>query len=185
MSKLCRTFSRRGWCAEKYHWYSSCGRSCRRSTGQHRFHGGVLDLPLVKLTVNFDDPATYHLCPGIAGHYSDVFPVARQYARAHRDAASQFDLLCRAGGRSGTISGFLGALSWRAQHRLQAGLFVVWRAGAVVCRSDGLRLELVSTPHSNPDRIWKHSLVPPEFAICGFHHVTLSRRRDTKEPRLF
>lgn len=50
---------------------------------------------------------------------------------------------------------------------------------------DGLRLELVSTPHSNPDRIWKHSLVPPEFAICGFHHVTLSRRRDTKEPRLF
>src|SRR5579884_3048755 len=39
---------------------------------------------------------------------------------------------------------------------------------------DGLQLELVSTSHADPDRIWGHGPVPPEFAIRGFHHVTLT-----------
>jgi glyoxalase family protein len=39
---------------------------------------------------------------------------------------------------------------------------------------DGLQLELVATPHANPDRVWSRGPVPADFAIRGFHHVTLS-----------
>ena len=39
---------------------------------------------------------------------------------------------------------------------------------------DGLQLELIATPHANPDRAWDRGTVPVDFAIRGFHHVTLS-----------
>jgi glyoxalase family protein len=39
---------------------------------------------------------------------------------------------------------------------------------------DGLQLELIATHRANPDRAWNHGSVPVDFAIRGFHHVTLS-----------
>ena len=39
---------------------------------------------------------------------------------------------------------------------------------------DGLQLELIATPHANPDRTWSRGPVPADFGIRGFHHVTLS-----------
>ena len=39
---------------------------------------------------------------------------------------------------------------------------------------DGLQLELIATPHANPNYAWTRSAVPVDFAIRGFHHVTLS-----------
>ncbi|HWI57277.1 MAG TPA: VOC family protein, partial [Bacillota bacterium] len=35
-------------------------------------------------------------------------------------------------------------------------------------------LELISTAEAEPDRAWKQGPVPPEHAIRGFHHVTLT-----------
>ena len=40
---------------------------CRASTRKCRFYAGVLGLRLVKQTVNFDDPGTYHLYFGNEG----------------------------------------------------------------------------------------------------------------------
>jgi catechol 2,3-dioxygenase-like lactoylglutathione lyase family enzyme len=39
---------------------------------------------------------------------------------------------------------------------------------------DGLQLELIATADANPDRAWNRGAVPMDFAIRGFHHVTLS-----------
>ena len=33
---------------------------------------------------------------------------------------------------------------------------------------------MIATPHANPDRAWDCGAVPMDFAIRGFHHVTLS-----------
>ena len=38
---------------------------------------------------------------------------------------------------------------------------------------DGLQLELISTAAANPDHAWSRGPVPFDFAIRGFHHVTL------------
>ena len=39
---------------------------------------------------------------------------------------------------------------------------------------DGLQLELVSTADANADHAWSRGPVPSDFAIRGFHHVTLA-----------
>lgn len=39
---------------------------------------------------------------------------------------------------------------------------------------DGLQLELMSTSNVDPGRSWDRGPVPAEYAIHGFHHVTLS-----------
>jgi glyoxalase family protein len=138
------------------------------------FYAGVLGLRLVKLTVNYDDPTTYHL------YYGD------------------------GQGHPGTIMTFFpwpGAISGRiGTGQLTVTSFVVpesslgyWKErltgrGTLVqeARSefgerllfftdpDGLQLELVATPHTNPDRVWNQGPVPMDFAVSGFHHVTLS-----------
>ena len=46
---------------------SSYYSDCRTPTRECRFYAGVLGLRLVKQTVNFDDPGTYHLYFGNEG----------------------------------------------------------------------------------------------------------------------
>jgi glyoxalase family protein len=50
--------------------------------------------------------------------------------------------------------------------------------------ADGLQLELVSTPRTDSGHIWRHGPVPPEFAIRGFHHVTLTEEGYERTARL-
>jgi glyoxalase family protein len=138
------------------------------------FYAGILGLRLVKLTVNFDDPTTYHLYYGDGlGHPGTIltfFP----WPNAMRG---------RIGTGQVTITSFA----------VPEGSFPFWekylQQRSVACKRDqsylgedflaltdpdGLQLELVSTPHADSGRIWKHGPVPPEFAIRGFHHVTLT-----------
>jgi len=39
---------------------------------------------------------------------------------------------------------------------------------------DGLQLELISSSEADPDRIWERGPIPTEYAVRGFHHVTLT-----------
>ena len=52
---------------ERKQWESSHYSDCRASTRNVDFYAGVLGLRLVKQTVNFDDPGTYHLYFGNEG----------------------------------------------------------------------------------------------------------------------
>jgi glyoxalase family protein len=137
------------------------------------FYAGVLGLRLVKLTVNFDDPTTYHLYYGDGqGHPGTILTF--------------FPWPGAARGRIGT--GQLTVTSFAVPERSLA----FWRQRfidrSINCKEsrtlvdeltltfqdpDGLQLELVSTPDANPERVWAQGPVPVEFAIRGFHHVTL------------
>jgi len=138
------------------------------------FYAGVLGLRLVKLTVNFDDPTTYHLYYGDGQGHPGTIMTFFPWPGAMR-------------GRIGTGQVTLTSFSvpeqaldfWQKRlrdHRIEykevRSPFDEPTLG--FGDPDGLQLELVSSRHANPDRAWQDGPVPPEFAIRGFHRVTLS-----------
>lgn len=138
------------------------------------FYLRTLGLRLVKSTVNFDDPGTYHLYygdeAGRPGSLITFFP--------WKDAPSG-----RQGTGQATTTSFSvpeGSIGWWSKHLAEAGV----RADQVRNRDgedaltfrdpDGLGLSLVAHPQGDPRAPWDTALVPAEHAIRGLHSVTLS-----------
>jgi len=138
------------------------------------FYSAVLGLRLVKLTINFDDPGTYHFYfgnrEGAPGSILTFFPwpgVPRGSVGNGQVCATTFAVPA-------------GALDYWAS-RLTAARAPVGpladRFGERVLRfadPDGLQLELIETAGADPGRAWSGGQVEPAHAICGFHSATLS-----------
>jgi glyoxalase family protein len=138
------------------------------------FYAGVLGLRLVKLTVNYDDPGTYHLYYGDGqGHPGTImtfFPWPG--AMSGRIGTGQLTVTSFAAPENS-----LGYWKKRlADHvpSIQESRSDFDESLLFFTDPDGLQLELVATPAANPDRAWSGGGVPLDFAISGFHHVTLS-----------
>jgi glyoxalase family protein len=138
------------------------------------FYTGLLGLRLVKVTVNFDDPGSYHFYYGDRQGSPGTILTFFAWPGAW---------LGRNGNGQVTATSFAiprGSLAfWR--ERLIAGAIAVdgplERFGQEFLSfadGDGLRLELVETAGADPARAWMASGVPAEAAICGFHSATLS-----------
>ena len=138
------------------------------------FYCGVLGLRLVKVTVNFDDPRSYHLYygdelgrPGTAMTFF-VWPGGR---------------VGRVGPPQATATAFAAprdALGfWTERLRERGGLFTrVERFGEGVIEfadADGLRLEIVGVDAYGGEP-WRDGPIAPEHALRGFYGVTLSER---------
>jgi glyoxalase family protein len=137
------------------------------------FYGGVLGLRLVKRTVNYDDPQTYHLYfgdeVGWPGTILTFFPWP--------DGARG-----RIGLGQVAVTGFLipePSLSFWLERLLAAGVAYqgpVRRFGEQVLSfadPDGMQLELVASGAGAQLPAWCGGRVPAEHAIRGFHGVTL------------
>jgi glyoxalase family protein len=137
------------------------------------FYTGVLGLRLIKKTVNFDDPSTYHLYygdgVGSPGSVMTFFP----WPGVRRGALGS--------GQTNTTAFAVPEHSldfWR--EHLEASLV---RAndierfgvpGLAFADPDGLRLELLASASEDDGRTpWGGSPVPAEHAIRGFDSVTL------------
>jgi catechol 2,3-dioxygenase-like lactoylglutathione lyase family enzyme len=137
------------------------------------FYAGTLGLRLVKLTVNFDDPGTYHLYfgdeVGRPGSIVTFFP----WPEGER-------------GRQGT--GQIGAISLAVPaaslgHWIERLLSRGIRYEGPTRRfdeqvlafadPDGLLLELVATARVDGVAPWRDGPVPPEHAVRGVHAVTI------------
>jgi glyoxalase family protein len=138
------------------------------------FYAGLLGLRLVKLTVNYDDPTAYHVYYGDAQGHPGTILTFFSWPGAMRG---------RGGTGQVTVTSFAvpgNSLSyWNARLRERGIAFEETESAfnePLVSFSDpdGTRIELVSAAEANPDRSWDGGDVPAEFAICGFHHVTLS-----------
>jgi glyoxalase family protein len=138
------------------------------------FYLQVLGLRLVKRTVNFDAPDTYHLYygdeAGTPGSILTFFP----WPGAPRG---------RRGTGQTTTVGFSvpeGSLGWWADRLRAAGVESeepVTRAGEDVLAlydPDGLRLELVASPSPDTRPPWESGPVPGDRAVRGLHAVTMS-----------
>jgi glyoxalase family protein len=137
------------------------------------FYTGTLGMRLVKKTVNFDDPGTYHLYYGDeVGHPGTIltfFP--------WEDASA---------GRSGV------GLTHQTAFRVSAGSLGYWTHRFIeknvahealerrfservlaFTDPDGMRLALVGVADAGAETAWSNGDIPAEHAIRGFHGVTL------------
>jgi catechol 2,3-dioxygenase-like lactoylglutathione lyase family enzyme len=138
------------------------------------FYAGLLGLRLVKLTVNFDDPTTYHLYYGDgAGHPGTIltffpWPSAPKGRRG-----------------AGQVTGTAFAIPenavdfWGERLTSRAIAFEgpFDRFGErVIALSDpdGMRVELIATAATEVGRAYDAGPIALPFAIRGFHSATLS-----------
>lgn len=146
------------------------------------FYEGVLGLRLVKKTVNFDDPGTYHLYYGDAagnpGTIMTFFPWAFPGAPEGSPGHGQV-----------TVTSFAvpgGSLDYWTQRLQERGVNATspgTRFGSPVLElrdPDGFKLELVGSAGFGGSEVggevWEDSPVPEEHAIRSFDGVTLSER---------
>ncbi len=147
------------------------------------FYVGLLGLRMVKKTVNFDDPGTYHLYygdgAGTPGSIMTFFPWAG--APQGRIGAGQL-----------TVTSFsvpAASLGYWTERLVAAGVRFEKpenRFGETVLRfpdPDGLRLELVAAGEDHREG-WTDGTVPAEDAVRGFHHVTLVVADPSRTARL-
>ncbi|MGW1677302.1 ring-cleaving dioxygenase [Saccharopolyspora sp. NPDC002376] len=143
------------------------------------FYLRTLGLRLVKTTVNFDDPGTYHLYygdgEGKPGSLMTFFPW---------DGVPNG----RLGTGQATTTSFsvpANSIGWWKQHLEEAGV----RTSRVTTSDeedtlsfrdpDGLSIALVAHPQGDPRDQWDTALVPGEHAIRGLHSVTMTVSQET------
>lgn len=135
-----------------------------------QFYRAVLGLRLVKQTVNFDDPQTYHLyfgdSAGSPGTILTFFPWPG--SRPGRLGAGMIESVCFAVPR--------GSASFWRKRLTNSGVVVTARpprfdeVGLRFSDPDGLQLELVEADQS-PGEPWTEHITA-EQAIAGFHGAT-------------
>jgi catechol 2,3-dioxygenase-like lactoylglutathione lyase family enzyme len=138
------------------------------------FYAGLLGLRLVKVTVNYDDPYTYHLYygdgQGTPGTVLTFFPWPGAYRGRH-------------GNGQVTATAFVipsGALPYWNERLAKNDVTCDKpsdRFGQPVLSFvdyDGMAIELHESVDSNPERAWQGGPIPAKYAICGFHSATLS-----------
>ena len=136
------------------------------------FYAGILGLRLVKKTVNFDDPETYHLYYGDGGGRPGTimtfFPWA--HAPGGRIVAGQLVVT--------SFSIPAASLGFWTERLIEKGVRFEKprdRFGETVLTfedPDHLRIELVAAADGRPE--WSEGAVPAEHSLRGFHHVALA-----------
>ena len=162
------------------HHITAIAASARKNV---EFYTGVLGLRLVKKTVNFDDPGTYHLyfgdSTGTPGTILTFFPwegtpqgrigVGQVSAIGFNISPESIDF-------------------WKA--RLQArdvAVSIDQRFGETVIQfsdPDGLSLELVAVDRLPDISPWETDTVPVRHAVHGFHSATALLRSADETERL-
>jgi len=137
------------------------------------FYTGVLGLRLVKKTVNFDDPGTYHLYYGDeVGHPGTImtffpWPLARRGVQgAGQATVTSFSVPAGSLGFWTERLSRLGVAFDGPKPRFEEEVLTL-------LDPDGLRLELIA--RAGDDRpAWEGGPVPAEHAVRGFDGVTLT-----------
>ncbi|MGH2406221.1 MAG: ring-cleaving dioxygenase [bacterium] len=147
--------------------------------GNVDFYVGVLGLRLIKRTVNFDDPGTYHLYYGDGAGSPGTIMTFFPWPGAPRGKVGA--------GQVGVTSFSIpkGAVSYWQDRLAQRGVEVEDPAprfgeqAIAFADPDGLPLELIAAVH-DPRAGWLHGPVPAGNAIRGFHGVTLLERGEDR-----
>jgi glyoxalase family protein len=141
------------------------------------FYTCVLGQRLVKQTVNFDDPGTYHLYygdeVGTPGTILTFFPWPGA-PQGRRGTGQIIDI---------SFSIPASALDYWVNRLSQHGVAITGPTARfneqVIAFTDphGLSLELVASQDADPRRGWKQGPVPEAYAIRGFSCITLAETR--------
>jgi predicted esterase/catechol 2,3-dioxygenase-like lactoylglutathione lyase family enzyme len=144
--------------------------------GNIDFYRGTLGLRMVKRTVNFDDPGSYHFYfgdgPGSPGTIITFFPwpgAPRGVPGSGEVTATAFSV------PTGTLDRWAARLNeWGVQDAARSTRF---GQGVLSFEDpDGTALELIETPGVEKIPAWTGDGVDGSIAIRGFHSATLSLR---------
>lgn len=148
------------------------------------FYSRVLGLRMVKKTVNYDDPGTYHFYygdgAGRPGSIITFFPW-QHLARGRAGTGSVSTI---------SFAAPTGSLGWWEDHLSRAGvanLARVTRPGETALGfddPDGLHLEIVEAGEPVADNDWPDAPIPPNARLTGFHAATLSLASHERTARL-
>jgi glyoxalase family protein len=138
------------------------------------FYTGLLGLRLVKTTVNFDDPGSYHFYygDGVGSPGTIITFFTWPGARRGRRGTGQVTNIAFA-----VPTGSL--VYWEDRLR-SANVEIVGRSGRFgrpvlsFLDGDGLSLELIESENPDPGRVWTGAAIPADSAIHGFHSATIS-----------
>jgi len=148
------------------------------------FYTAVLGLRLVKLTVNFDDPGTYHFYfgnnAGAPGSILTFFPwvgIRRGVIGSGQVTATTFAVTTQS------------ADYWERRlvdHGVAIASIGERFGERVIAFSDpdGLPVEVVATLHADPAAERVDGPIDGEHAMCGFHSATLSEEGYEQTARL-
>lgn len=146
------------------------------------FYAGVLGLRLVKKTVNFDDPATYHLYFGNDGGKPGTIITFFPWANAQQGEIGD--------GQVGVTAYAIpqGSLAFWKQRlaKFNVQYTVMERFGEEVLAFDdphGLNLELVER-EAGETNTWTTGEITPQFAIKGFAGATLYSTNPSETAKL-
>jgi glyoxalase family protein len=148
------------------------------------FYAGTLGLRLVKRTVNFDDPQTYHFYfgdhAGAPGSILTFFPWPG--ARRGRTGVGQVAATSFAVPEASLGWWLARFVGHGVDHDAPTRRFGL---GVVAFRDpDGLPLELVADPRAGERGAWSGGDVPAEHAVHGIHSVTLGLARTDATERV-
>jgi glyoxalase family protein len=140
------------------------------------FYTQVLGLRLVKRTVNFDDPGTYHFYfaneVGSPGTILTFFPwpgAARGRIGVGQATVTSFSIPEQSLKFWEDKLGRAGVSVEKSGHRLGEEVLTA-------TDPDGLKFELIGSSWAGKSHGWTGASVPPEHAIHGLHSVTLSEQ---------
>lgn len=147
------------------------------------FYSGLLGLRLVKVTVNYDDPGTFHLYYGDgAGNPGTILTFFPWPGALPGSTGS---------GMVDTVSFAItpDSLAYWSDRLTANGVAYrsLERLGEKLLKftdPDGMALELVASDATDPQRIWSGGPVPGKAAIRGFHSATLLQRSSAGTARL-
>lgn len=152
-----------------HHLTAICGDPAKNA----KFYTSILGQRLIKRTVNFDDPGTWHLYygdqTGIPGTALTFFPFEGVPQGVHG---------------SGDIIAFsyqipLGSSAFWKNHLLKNNIPLLksdsrfGNSPLILRDPDGFFIELHETSTPLPVRPWKESPIPEEYALGGFHSITI------------
>jgi glyoxalase family protein len=149
------------------------------------FYAGVFGLRLVKKTVNFDDPGSYHLyygdrvgTPGTLVTFF-IWPGATNGQRGAGEPVALAFAIPQ------------GSLSWWKQRLRGAGFQALEgksRLGSgliEISDRDGMKVELIESTKARETEYWAAGGVPEEHAITAIHSVSLGLRDEKRSAALF
>ncbi|MCM3315291.1 ring-cleaving dioxygenase [Rummeliibacillus stabekisii] len=146
------------------------------------FYAGVLGLRLVKKTVNFDDPATYHLYFGNDGGKPGTIITFFPWANAQQGEIGD--------GQVGVTAYAIpqGSLAFWKQRlaKFNVQYTIAERFGEEILAFDdphGLHLELVER-EAGETNTWTTGEITPQFAIKGFAGATLYSANPSETAKL-
>ena len=141
------------------------------------FYVGLLGLRLVKRTVNFDDPGTYHLYygdeAGTPGSILTFFPWAHAVRGSRGVGQTSATAFSVPEGSLGYWRDRLASqqvLSEEPTDRLDR------ESVLTLFDPDGMKLELIAHAGADDRAPWAGSSIPERHAIRGFHSVTLTEK---------